>query len=83
MKSDVFGWFDNLEKGDVSDHFECLRGCSTPPQECCILPPTYLWTTWQQTRAFLKSVNHKSDGVGWFDNFEKEDVSGHFERFRG
>jgi len=34
------------------------RGC-TPPKECCRLPPTYFWTTWHQTRAFLISVNNK------------------------
>ena len=37
------------------------RGC-TPPLECCRLPPTYFWTTWHQTRAFLISVNNKK----WF-----------------
>jgi hypothetical protein len=54
------GWFDNSEKEDVFEHFECLRGWScgcTPPQECCRLPPTYFWTTWHQTRSFLISVN--------------------------
>jgi len=25
----------------------------------------------------------KSDFSGWFDNSEKEDVSGHFERLQG
>jgi hypothetical protein len=34
------------------------RGC-TPPKECCRLPPTYFWTTWYQTRAFLISVINK------------------------
>ena len=37
------------------------RGC-TPPKECCRLPPTYFWTTWHQTRAFLISVINKK----WF-----------------
>jgi len=37
------------------------RGC-TPPKECCRLPPTYIWATWHQTRAFLISVNSKK----WF-----------------
>jgi len=49
-------------KGDVSGNFVRLRGWSrgcTPPQECCRLPPTYFWTTWQQTRAFLISVKNK------------------------
>ena len=29
------------------------------PMECCRLPPTYFWTTWHQTRAFLILVNNK------------------------
>ena len=60
MKSDLSGWFDNSKKEDVSGHCQWMwrwsRGC-TPPKECCRLPPTYFWTTWHQTRAFLISVN--------------------------
>jgi len=48
-------------------------GC-TPPKECCRLPPTYFWTTWRQTRAFLISVNNFS---GWFDNSIKGEVFGY------
>jgi len=58
-KSDFSGWFDNSKKGEVSGQIEWMwgwsRGC-TPPKECCTLPPTYFWTTWHQTRAFLISV---------------------------
>jgi hypothetical protein len=64
MKSDVVGWFDNLEKEDVSGHFERLQGCSCScslPQERCRLPPTYFWTTWHQTRAFL--ISRKNEKV--------------------
>ena len=61
-KSDLSGWFDNSKKGEVSGQIEWIggwsRGC-TPPQECWRLPPTYFWTTWHQTRAFLISVNKK------------------------
>ena len=61
IKSDVVGWFDNVEKGEVSGNFELLsgwyRGC-TPPQKHCRLPPTHFWVTWHQTRAFLISVNN-------------------------
>jgi len=64
-KSDFSGWFDNTETGEVSGQIEWMggwsRGC-TPPKECCRLPPTYFWTTWHQTRAFLISVNNKK----WF-----------------
>ena len=64
-KSDFSGWFDNSEKGEVFGHCRWIwglsRGC-TPPKECCRLPPTYFWTTWHQTRAFLISVNNKK----WF-----------------
>jgi len=76
-KSDVVGWFDNFEKEDVSGNFERLRGWSrgcTPLQECCQLPPTYFWVTWQQTKAFLISMKNKKRFSGWFDNFEKGDV---------
>jgi hypothetical protein len=70
----VVGWFNNFEKGDVSWNFERLRdwsrGC-TPPQKSCKLPPTYFWVTWNQTRAFLISVNNISDCSGWFDNSKK------------
>jgi len=65
-------WADWVDGGGWS------RGC-TPPKECCRLPPTYFWTTWHQTRAFLISLNNKSDFSGWFDNFEKGEVSGHIE----
>jgi hypothetical protein len=61
-KSKVVDWFDNSEKGDLSGHFERLQGWSrrcTPPKECCRIPPTYFWTTWQQTRAFLFSVKNE------------------------
>jgi hypothetical protein len=64
-KSYFFGWFDNSEKGEVSGHCRWMwgwsRGC-TPPMERWRLPPTYFWTTWHQTRAFLKSVINKK----WF-----------------
>ena len=63
MKNEVVGCFDNLEKEDVSGHFE---GCGVDPvvapQECCRLPPTYFWVTWHQTRAFLIWVNNEK----WF-----------------
>jgi len=62
MISDLSGWFDNSEKGDMFGHCSWTRGWScgcNPPQECCRLPPTYFWTTWHQTRAFLKSVSNK------------------------
>jgi len=58
------------------------RGC-TPPKEYCRLPPTYFWTTWHQTRAFLISVNNKIDVSGWFDNFEKGEVFGQIEWMGG
>ena len=32
--------------------------------------------------AFLISVNYKSDFSGWFDNYEKGEVSGNFEHLR-
>jgi hypothetical protein len=80
------GWFDNSEKGDVSGHLEHLwgwyRGC-TPPQEHCQLPPTYFWTTWHQTRAFLISMKNENLINGWIDNTEKEDVSWQLERLWG
>jgi len=60
IKSHLSCWFDNSEKGDESGQLERLRrwsrGC-TPPQEFCRLLPSYFWTTWHQTRAFLISVN--------------------------
>jgi len=65
IKSAFSGWFDNSKKGEVSGQIEWMRGgsrCCTPPKECCRLPPTYFWTTWHQTRAFLISVNNKK----WF-----------------
>jgi len=62
IKSDFSGWFDNSKKEEVSGQIEWMggwsRGC-TPPQECCRVPPTYFWTTWHQTRAFLISVYNK------------------------
>jgi len=65
IDSDFSGWFDNSEKGDVFGQIEWMggwsRGC-TPPKEYCRLPPTYFWTTWHQTRAFLISVINKK----WF-----------------
>jgi len=64
-KSDFSGWSDNSIKEKLSGHCRWIwgwsRGC-TPPMECCRLPPTYFWTTWHQTRAFLISVNNKK----WF-----------------
>ena len=65
IKSDFSGWFDNSKKGEVFGHCRWMRGWSrgcTSPKECCRLPPTYFWTTWHQTRAFLISVNNKK----WF-----------------
>jgi len=85
-KSEVVGWLDNSEKGDVSGNFERLRGWSrgcTPPQEQCSLPPTYCWVTWHLTRAFLISMKNEKRFSGWLDNSEKEDVSGHCERLQG
>jgi len=35
------------------------------------------YLTWHQTRAFLISVNNKSDFSGWFDKFEKGEGFGH------
>jgi len=65
IKSDFLGWFDNNKKGEVFGQIEWMggwsRGC-TPPEEGCRLPPTYIWATWHQTRAFLISVNNKK----WF-----------------
>ena len=82
-ESDFSGWFDNSKKGEVSGHCRWMwgwsRGC-TPPMECCRLPPTYFWTTWHQTRAFLIAVNNKKWFSGLFDNSEKEDMSGQLER---
>ena len=43
----------------------------------------YFLTTWHQTRAFLISVNNKSDLSVWFDNFEKGEVSGLIEWMGG
>jgi hypothetical protein len=68
--------------GEVSGQIEWMwgwsRGC-TPPKECCRLPPTCLWTTWHQTRAFLISLNNEKWFSGWFDNSEKGEVSGQIE----
>jgi len=64
-KSDFSGWSENSKKEEVSEQIEWMggwsRGC-TPHKECCRLPPTYFWTTWHQTRAFLIPVNNKK----WF-----------------
>jgi len=65
IKSDFSGWFDNSKKEEVSEQIEWMGGWSlgcTLPKECCILPPTYFWTTWHQTMAFLMSVNN----IKWF-----------------
>ena len=63
-----------LKKEEVSEQIEWMgvwsRGC-TPPKECCRLPPTYFWTTWHQTRAFLISVNNKKWFVGLVWQFWK------------
>jgi hypothetical protein len=85
-KSDVVGWVDNFEHGDVSVNFERLRGWSrgcTQTQECCRLPLTYFWVTRHQTRAFLIAIKNEKRFSGWFDNPEKGDVSGQLERLRG
>jgi len=85
-KSNFSGWFDNSKKGEVSVQIQWMgswsRGC-TSPKECCRLPPTYFWTTWHQTRAFLISVNNKSDFSGRFDNSKKGEVSGQIEWMGG
>jgi len=47
------------------------RGC-TPPKEHCRVPPTYFWATFHQTRAFLRSVNNKSDFLGGLTILKKE-----------
>jgi len=63
IKSDLSGWFDNSEKGEVFGHCRWMwcwsRGC-TPSEECCKLPPTYFWTTWHQIRAFLIWMKNES-----------------------
>jgi len=85
-KRDFSGWFDNSKKGEVSVQIEWMggwsRGC-TPPKECCRLPPTYFWTTWHQTRAFLIPMYNKSDFSGWFDNSKNGEVSGQIEWMGG
>jgi len=82
IKIDLSGWFENSEKGEVSGQIVWMggrsRGC-TPPRELCRVLPTYFWTTWHQTGAFLISVDNKSDLSRWSDNSEKEEVSGHCE----
>jgi len=40
-----------------------IPGC-TPPQERCRLPPTYFWTAWHQTGAFLILVKNEK-WSGW------------------
>jgi len=80
MKSDSSCWFYNSEKWDIPGHSEWMGGCSrgcTPLHEWCRLLPTYFWTTWHQTRAFLISVNNKSDLSGWFDISKEGEVFGH------
>ena len=61
IQSDIYGLFDNSEKGDMFGHCRWMwwwsRGC-TPPQEYCRLSSTYFWATWHLTRAFLISVNN-------------------------
>jgi hypothetical protein len=47
-----------------------VGGSEADPVVALCLPPTYFKTTWHQTRAFLISVNSKSDFSGLFDNFE-------------
>jgi len=86
IKRDSSGWFDKSKKGEVSGKIEWMGGWSggcTPPKECCILPPTYFWTTWHQIWAFLISVNNKSVFSGWFDNSKKGEVSGQIEWMGG
>ena len=43
----------------------------------------YFLTTWHQTRAFLISVNNKSDFSDWFDNSKKGEVSAQIEWIGG
>ena len=85
-KNVFYGRFDNSRKGEVSGQIEWMggwsRGCTTP-KECCRLPPTYFWALWHQTKAFLISVNNKSDFSGWFDNSKKGEVSGQIEWIGG
>jgi len=67
IKSVFSGWVDNSEKGIMFGHCRWMLGWScrcTPPQERCRLLPTYFWTTWHQTRAFLISVKNKK-WCGW------------------
>ena len=74
--------FTILKNGEAFGHCRWIWGwsrCCTPPEESCRVPPTYLWTTWHQTRAFLISVINKSDRSGWFDNSKKGEVSGQIE----
>jgi len=87
MKSDLSGWFDNSEKRrrvwvlwvDVGvDPVVALRLRNAADYP---LPPfgslgTKLGHSWFQWKI-------KRDVVGWFDNSEKGDVSGHYERCRG
>jgi len=40
--------------------------------ECRILPPTYFWAAWHQTRAFLIAVNNKSDFLAGLTIMKKE-----------
>ena len=85
-KNSLVGWFDNLEKEDMSGHFERMRGwscCCTLPQECYRLPPTYFWTTWHQNRAILISMKNNKWFSSWFANLEKGEVSGHCEWMLG
>jgi len=86
IKSDFSGRLDNSRKGEVSVQIEWMggwsRGC-TPPEEYCRLPPYYFWATWHQTRAFLISVNNKSDFSGGLDNSRKGEVSVQIEWMGG
>jgi len=86
IKSDLSGWFDNFELGEVFGQIEWMGGWSrvyTPPKECCRLLPTYFWATWHQTRAFLVSVINKKWFSGWFDNSKNGEVSKKIEWIRG
>jgi len=86
IKSDFSGWFDNSKKEEVSGQIEWIggwsRGC-TPPKEGCRLLPTYFWTTWHQTRAFLLSVIDKKWFFWLIWQFWKGDVSGQIEWIGG
>jgi hypothetical protein len=66
-----------------------LSGCKADPAVALHLRnaadyrlPSF-WATWHLTRAFLKSVNNKSDLSGWFDNSKKGEVSWQIEWMGG